>query len=138
MPSVERPNAVDRAARVLAVDDSPSFLALLRDVVGATGELEVVGEADCGEQAIEMARELQPEMVLMDVRMPGLGGIEAAKAIKADRCSTLVVLISTSHPDELPADVEADVADAIIWKSELQPKLLDEIWLRHGGQATAG
>jgi len=47
------------------------------------------------------------------------------------RPSTLVVLVSAVHPDELPAATRDDVADAVIWKSDLQPRLLGEIWLRH-------
>ena len=52
------------------------------------------GEAATGERAIELADELRPEMVLMDVRLPGMGGIPAAKRIKASHPSTLVILIS--------------------------------------------
>ena len=59
------------------------FLALLRDVVGATGHLEIAGEAQSGEEAVVAAHELRPDMVLMDVRMPGIGGIKAAERIKA-------------------------------------------------------
>jgi two-component system, NarL family, invasion response regulator UvrY len=122
-------------ARVLAADDSSSFLALLRNVVDATCHLEVVGDADCGERAVELARELQPEMVLIDVRMPGIGGLEAAKRIRATHPSALIVLISTAHPDELPRDAHEGAADAIIWKSELDPELLDDVWLRYPGQS---
>jgi DNA-binding NarL/FixJ family response regulator len=123
-------------ARVLAADDSTSFLALLRDVVGATSHLEIVADAECGERAVELSGQLEPEMVLIDVRMPGIGGIEAAKRIKATQPSALVVLISTAHPDELPREAHEGVADAIIWKSELDPELLDEVWLRYRGQAS--
>lgn len=132
MFSLERPATIDRCrARVLAVDDHAPFLALLRDVLRATDELEVVGEADSGERAVEAARELAPDVVLMDVRMPGLGGIAAAKRIKAARPSTFVVLISTAHPDELALEGDDTVADVVIWKSELAPQLLDQIWLRY-------
>jgi two-component system, NarL family, invasion response regulator UvrY len=118
-------------ARVLAVDDDAPFLALLSCVLDATGLLEAAGEADSGEHAVAAAFELRPDMVLMDVRMPGLGGVEAARRIKAARPSTLVVLISTTRPDELPLDPAESFVDAVIGKSELEPKLLDEIWLRH-------
>jgi CheY-like chemotaxis protein len=70
-------------------------------------------------------------MVLMDVRMPGLVGIEAARRIKTAQPSTLVVLISTARPDELPLETEESFVDAVVWKSKLEPKLLDEIWLRY-------
>ena len=73
-------------------------------------------------------------MVLMDVRMPGIGGIAAARQINAYRPSTLMVLISTAHPDELRLEANDVCADAVIWKSELDPRLLDEIWLRHRDQ----
>ena len=89
-------------AGVLTVDDHSPFLAVLRDVVRATGHLEIVGEAQTGEGAIAAAQDLGPDMVLMDVQMPGIGGLEAAEEIKASRPSTVMVLISTTHPDELP------------------------------------
>ena len=119
---------------MLAVDDQTSFLAVLRDLVSATRELEAVAEADSGERAIEAARDTEPDMILMDVWMPGIGGIAAARQIKASRPSTLVVLISTTHPDELPLEPDDTPADAIIWKSQLEPRLLDDIWLRHRDQ----
>ena len=130
MPSSERFTKPDaRRARVLAVDDHSRFLDLLRDVVGATGHLEVVGEARTGEGAIAAAQDLEPDMVLMDVQMPGIGGLEAAEEIKASRPSTVMVLISTTHPEELPPRAAGSRVDAVIWKSVLAPQLLDEIWL---------
>ena len=132
MSSVER--ARRRRGRVLAVDDQAPFLAVLRDLVGAAAELEAVGEAQSGELAVQAVRELEPDMVLMDVRMPGMGGIAAARQIKEYRPSTLMVLISTARPDELPPEADDVFADAVIWKSELEPRLLDEMWLRHRDQ----
>jgi len=123
-------------ARVLAVDDQPPFLEILRAVVGATGNLEIAGEARSGEEAVVAALELRPEMVLMDVRMPGIGGLKAAERIKANDPPTLVVLISSTHPDELP--LESASSFTVIWKSVLDPRLLDEIWTRHGGGTVAG
>ena len=131
MPSIERFTTGDAGrAGVLTVDDDSPFLALLRDVVRATGHLAVVGEAQTGEGAIAAAQDLEPDMVLMDVRMPGIGGLKAAEEIKASRPSTVMVLISTTHPDELPPRAAAGRVDAVIWKSVLEPRLLDEIWLR--------
>ena len=137
--TVERSSAIDRRrAGVLAVDDHASFLAVLRDVVGGTRRLKVIGQAQSGEGALQAVEELGPDVVLMDVRMPGLGGIEAARRIKAGRPSTLIVLISSTHPDELPREAAEGIADAVIWKNDLQPWVLDEIWLRRGGHAAAG
>jgi chemotaxis response regulator CheB len=85
-------------ARLLAVDDHAPFLALLREVVRATMHLELVGEAQSGERAIPAAQELRPDMILMDIDMPGIGGIKAAEQIQGDIPSTLMVLISATHP----------------------------------------
>ena len=137
MSSLAASPVVERRVRVLAVDDQPLSLALLRDVVRATSRLALIGEADSGERAVEVANELQPDVVLMDVHMPGVGGIEAARRIRARWPATLIVLISTTHPDDLPRAVETSGANAVIWKSELQPKVLDAIWLQwHGGRAS--
>lgn len=132
MSSVERSTEVPGLrARVLVVDDQPAFLDLLVEVVNATRHLEIAGRAHSGERAVELADELRPHMVVMDVRMPGLGGFEAAERIKAARPSTLIVLVSTTHPHELPRPTGAGSADEVIWKSVLGTRLLDAIWLRH-------
>jgi DNA-binding NarL/FixJ family response regulator len=123
--------ATKKLACVLAVDDQASFRRLVRLLVDATASLRVVGEADCGEAAVVLVERLEPDLVLMDVRMPGLGGIQAARRIKELRPSTLVLLVSTTHPDELVGALEESDADRIIWKSELRPQLLDEVWQRH-------
>ncbi|SRR6266542_449515 len=132
MPADKEPDVItDHPVRVLAVDDDPAFLALINRLVDATSGLETVGEATSGERAVEAVEDLQPDLVLMDVRMPGVGGIHATRLIKATRPSTLVILVSTTHPDELPVEAGNCEADAIIWKSDLHPRLLDETWLRH-------
>jgi pilus assembly protein CpaE len=132
MSSSERSGTIGGCrARVLAVDDQPPFLAVLRAVVGGTGHLEIAGEATSGEEAVAAAHELRPDIVLMDVRMPGIGGLKAAERIKASHPPTLVVLVSTTHPDELP--LESASGFTVICKSVLGPRLLDEIWTRHRG-----
>lgn len=128
----ERPSDVLlRRARVLLVDDQAAFLDLLAEVVSATRHLAIAGQARSGERAVELAQELRPDIVVMDVRMPGLGGPDAAERIKAARPSTLVVLISTTHPDELPVRAGAGCAEEVIWKCRLGAGLLDEIWCKH-------
>jgi CheY-like chemotaxis protein len=131
--TTRRPTSTDPPhACVVAVDDHASFRAVVRQVVTATEALTIVGEADCGEAAVELVRDLQPDVVLMDVRMPGLGGIAATQRIKTMQPRTLVVLVTTIPPAELPGVKEESLADEVLWKSELRPKILDEIWRRHG------
>jgi DNA-binding NarL/FixJ family response regulator len=131
MTGIDQSAAVRDRVRLLAVDDDASFRALLRDVVRATAHLEIAGEADCGEAAIAAARELRPDVLLMDIRMPGIGGIKAAELIRAADQSTLIVMISTTHPGEIPLHAYASFADALLWKSTLKPRVLDEVWLQH-------
>lgn len=135
MPGVDRSATIQtRRARVLAVDDQAPFLAVLHDLVCATRELEAAAEVPSGERAIEAVREIEPDIVLMDVWMSGMGGIAAAREIKAGWPSTLVVLISTTHPEELPLEPDDVCADAVVWKSELDPRVLDDIWRRYRDQ----
>ena len=131
MTDIDRSAAVVTRARLLAVDDDASFRALLRDVVRATAHLEIAGEAESGEAAVAAARELRPDVVLMDIRMPGIGGMRAAQLIRAADGSMLIVLVSTTHPDEIPLDAYASFAARLLWKSTLSPRVLDELWRRH-------
>jgi DNA-binding NarL/FixJ family response regulator len=117
---------------VLAVDDQPAFRSAVRRLIAATPNLLLVGEADSGEAAVALTRELEPDLVLMDVRMPGIGGIAATREIKAIRDSTVVVLVSTTHPDELPYEADECNADEIVWKGDLRRVVLENIWSRHG------
>jgi DNA-binding NarL/FixJ family response regulator len=131
MSGLEPSAAGATRARVLAVDDDASFLALLRELVRVTAHLQIAGEARSGEAAVVAARDLRPDLVLMDIRMPGIGGMKAAELIKGDSRSTLVVLVSSMHPDDVPSHACAGFAGAVLCKSTLGPRVLDEIWLRH-------
>jgi DNA-binding NarL/FixJ family response regulator len=123
------------SARVLAADDHRAFLAVIRQVVKAAEGLNLVGVASSGEEAVTVAQELDPDIVLMDLAMDGIGGVAAGREIKARSPSTLLVLLSATHPDELSREAAACGADEVVWKSELRPGLLEEIWWAHGGTA---
>ena len=83
------------ATRVVIVEDEPLFRQMLRAQLSADPELEVIGEADTGEAAIELARKLTPEVMLMDIELgEGITGIEAGYAIKAEHPTTGIVLLS--------------------------------------------
>lgn len=91
----------------------------------------LVGEADSGEQAVELVESLKPDLVLMDVCMPGIGGVGATRRIKEAHPLVVVALISTTRPDDLPPTVGECRADAVIWKRDLQPRLLFELCRQH-------
>ena len=113
-------------ADVLVVDDQPDWRSTLRDLVRAVPELKVVGEAASGEEALGAAERLSPELVLMDVRMPGMSGFEASRALLERLPGTIVMLISVDGRDA--EAVRASGAAAVIRKQELSARALAEAW----------
>lgn len=86
--------------RVLLVDDHALVRAGLRKILESAGDIEVVGEASSGEEGVRLARELRPDVVVMDLAMPGLGGIEATKRI-VELEPAPAVLVLTVRPEEV-------------------------------------
>ncbi len=85
--------------RVLVVDDHPVVRAGLVGLLDGEGEIAVVGQAEDGAQAVSLARDLEPDVVLMDLRMPGLDGAAATAQILAERPTTRVVVLTTFETD---------------------------------------
>jgi DNA-binding NarL/FixJ family response regulator len=112
---------------VLVVDDSPTFRRAAVAVIDMTDGFEVVGEAASGEDALQMAASLRPDLVLLDVNMPGLGGLAALDAFRRDRPETQVVLVSTYGPADLPSDVRA-AGTTYLHKARLTPESIHALW----------
>lgn len=85
--------------KIIIADDHPLFRSGVRNLLGTTEDLELVGEASTGEEALELADALQPDLILMDIRMSGLNGIEATRLIK-ERFPFIEVLILTMFQDD--------------------------------------
>jgi two-component system, NarL family, invasion response regulator UvrY len=112
---------------VLIVDDQAPFRSIARQVVDLTPGFEVVGEAETGEDAVDLAAALTPSVVLMDINLPGINGIEATRRIIAAAPSTRVVLLSTYRESDLPADALSSGARRYVHKEDLEPSVLLDV-----------
>lgn len=120
--------------QVLVVDDQPRFLAVARTVVDRTAGFTVAGQAADGSEAIDCVRSLAPDLVLMDINMPVLDGIEAARRIRAEWPDVVVVLLSSYAKADLPDGVLDGGAADYLHKEELAPSALRALWAQHGGR----
>ena len=121
----------DRDVTIFTVDDHEAFRDVLRDLIAAAPGFRLVGEACCGEEATRAVDQLSPQLVLMDVKMPGIGGIAAARRIVSRHPDVALVLISLDdlslHPDVLALGT----AVAFACKQDLRPQKLTELWEMH-------
>jgi DNA-binding NarL/FixJ family response regulator len=121
----------DEPVAVLIVDDQAPFRRAARAVVSATPGFEVVAEAETGEQAVELVATHRPGLVLMDINMPGINGIEAATRITTEHPDTVVLLVSTYQEDDLPRDARTCGAAEYVNKEDLGPDVLVDVWSHH-------
>lgn len=110
--------------RVLIVDDQEPFRAALRMVVDMMDGFEIAGEAHDGVSGLALADELQPDVVLMDIQMPGLDGLEATRRLTATHSDVRVIVLSTYHADEYEAAALEAGALAFVSKAEFGPQSL--------------
>ena len=120
-----------RPVPVLIVDDQAFFRSAARAVLAVTPGFTAVGEADSGEKAVIRVAELHPGLVLMDIHLPGISGIEATRRIVATHPGTAVLLLSTYRAEDLPADARDCGAIAYLHKEDFEPEVLERIWLEH-------
>jgi DNA-binding NarL/FixJ family response regulator len=124
-------NATDgttKTVSVLIVDDQLPFRAVARTVIGLTAGFVVAAEAESGEDAVSVATEQQPDLVLMDINLPGINGIEATRRILAARPEVAVILLSTYSETDLPADARDCGAIAYVHKEDFGPALVRQLW----------
>jgi DNA-binding NarL/FixJ family response regulator len=125
LPTAPREGQV---VRVLTVDDHESFRRAVHAVTEATDGFEEVGTACTGEAAISAATQLAPDLVLMDVHLPGIDGCDASRAI-VDRLPDTIVVLTSSTEDGLQGRSPASCsAAAFVRKDELRPRVLNELW----------
>lgn len=116
------------AIRMLVVDDDPGFRGTLRGLLGQQAEAVILGEADSGDEALRVAETLRPDVVVMDLAMPRMNGLEVTRRLKA-RWPAMAVVIVTVHDEEAYRQTAvAAGAEAFLVKKtlavELWPTLL--------------
>lgn len=120
--------------RILIVDDHPILREGVRAIIEPQPDLEVAGEATSGAGAIEQFRALLPDVVLMDLRMPGMGGVEAMQAIRAIRSDARILVLTTYSGDAMAMAALRAGAAGFLLKSSLRRELLGAIRSVHRGQ----
>ena len=121
--------------RVLVVDDQPLFRRAMASVVEATHGFAVVGEAGSGEESLDKAAALRPDLVLMDVNLPGIDGLEAARRLGTRAHRPVVVLLSTYDELDGVRFVAESGAAAYVTKSAFGPDRLAAAWAATGATA---
>jgi len=126
-----RASEKEATVRVLTIDDQAVFRDLARLVLGTTPDFESAGEFASGEEALGVIGDLKPDLVLVDVRMPGIGGIEAARRIREVHPEIVVVLISIADPLDIPSAAQESGAVAFVRKQDFGAALLRDLWEVH-------
>jgi DNA-binding NarL/FixJ family response regulator len=123
--------------RVLTVDDHPPFRDAARAVISATPGFEALAEVGSGEDALDLLDRLRPDVVLLDVSLPGIDGLETCRRLAASTPAPVVVLISADDDPALRDSAREHGAAGFVAKQELRPGVLLTLWERHGGHAAA-
>jgi len=113
--------------RVILVDDNENFLETLSRYVKTFPNIEVAGKAGTGEEAVHLCRNLEPDLVLMDIKMPGLNGFETARMIKLLNNPPRILLLSFNDDPEYRIESINSGADGYLAKSEINSGLLRQI-----------
>ena len=120
--------------RILAADDHPVLRAGIAALIGCEEDMELVGEACNGREALELFRKYRPDVTLMDLRMPEMNGIDAIGAIRGEFPDARIIVLTTHHGDVQVTRALRAGARAYLMKGELRKELLETIRAVHAGQ----
>ena len=121
--------------RLLVADDQPVVRSGLRMIMESVDDIAVIGEVADGREAVEAAQELRPDVVLMDIRMPGMDGIAATRRLLATHTGLHVLILTTYDPDQYVFDSLAAGASGFLLKSEAPDRLLAGIRAVYAGES---
>ena len=125
----------ERAVTVLTVDDQAVFRRAARELIAATPGFEEIGQASSGPEALELAAERRPDLVLLDVRMPGMDGIETARRLLESESDAVIVLISLEEFPDAATGLEG--VATTVRNQDLSRRALQGIWTAYGRSRTA-
>jgi len=125
---------VKSRVRVLIADDRPIFRAGVQGMLRDFPEIDIVGEAMTGRQAVEQSRRLKPDVILMDLNMPEMGGIAATRAIKEESPDRVVLALTVSEAEEDIVEMVAAGASGYVLKDVDPVSLARSIQEAHAGQ----
>jgi CheY-like chemotaxis protein len=125
MPHARRRQVSSHPRRVLVVEDDDSFAEALTELLEADGRLEVVGRARDGREGVELAEALRPDVVLMDIVLPVMDGVEATREIRRVQPTMPVVGMTGSEYEERALEVREAGAVDFVGKGRLDPDLVE-------------
>jgi DNA-binding NarL/FixJ family response regulator len=120
-----------RPVRVVTVDDQPLFRSAAKAIIECTPGFELVGESADGESALELIPRVDPDIVILDVRMPGIDGIDVANRLHREDPDRVIILASSLEPEVLSRLARGCGASALVYKHWLTPRLLRGLWVAH-------
>jgi DNA-binding NarL/FixJ family response regulator len=123
----------EKEIRVLTVDDHPLMRAGISYEINAQRDMQVVGEAQDGQEAISLFRAHRPDITLMDIKMPGLSGIEALRSIRKEFSNARVIVLTTAIGDVMAFRAFKEGAAGFLLKDTLRAELVNTIRLIHAG-----
>ena len=120
--------------RILSVDDHPLLRSGIGALIATQPDMQLVAEAANGREAVQLYRELRPDVTLMDLQMPDMSGLDAIIAIKSEHPSARIIVLTTYSGDVLAQRALKAGANAYVLKSLVRTEILDTIRLVHAGE----
>jgi DNA-binding NarL/FixJ family response regulator len=120
--------------RVLSADDHPLMRSGIATLIGTQPDMQLVGEASSGREAVQLHRELNPDVTLMDLQMPDMSGVDAIIAIKSEQPDARIIVLTTYSGDVLALRALKAGAQAYVLKSMVRTEILDTIRAVHAGE----